>query len=202
VVCAPVSIGARGQAGRTRSAGGRVGTDGVDEDAMVADGAGVGAGEVKGEEGGEPTEEQGWVIVVDGAEGEGVVGAAVGAGRARAGATHSGSLWRRPRRPPVRRAAARGRHGSWTMEAAGRTIAGAGGCRQGATGGTGRRGRCDDGRGGGWSRRGRPERGAGQWWGSGVTVALASQRTAAMAARSVRVRVRMSWARRLTSITT
>ena len=114
VVCAPVSIGARGQPWRTRarSAGGRVGPDGVDEDAMVADGAGVGAGEVKGEEGGEPAEGQGWVIVADGAQGEGVVGTAVGAGGARAGVTHGGRLWRRPRRPPVRRAAARGRHGS------------------------------------------------------------------------------------------
>jgi len=85
VLCAPVSIGAR-------SAGGRVGTDGVDEDALVADGAGVGAGEVEREEGGEPTEGQGWVIVVRGTEGEGVVGTAVGAGRAGAGVKHGGSL--------------------------------------------------------------------------------------------------------------
>jgi len=89
-----------------------VGTDGVDQDAMVAGGAGVGVGQVKGEEGGEPAEGQGRVIVVDDAHGEGVVGAAVGAGGARAGVTHGGHLWRRPRRPPVRRAAARGRHGS------------------------------------------------------------------------------------------
>ncbi len=59
---------------------------------MVAGGAGVGVGQVKGAEGGEPTEGQGRVIVVDGAEGEGVVGAAIGAGRARAGAKHSGRL--------------------------------------------------------------------------------------------------------------
>jgi len=58
-VYAPVSIGARGQAGRARSEGGRVGTDGVDEDALVAGGAGVNEGEVAGEEGGEPTEGQG-----------------------------------------------------------------------------------------------------------------------------------------------
>jgi len=94
VLSAPVSIGARGQAGRTRarSESGRVGTDGVDEDAMVADGAGVGAGEVEREEGGEPAEGQGRVIVVDGAEGEGVVGTAVGAWGARARATRGGSL--------------------------------------------------------------------------------------------------------------
>ncbi len=111
----PVSIRACGQAvGRTRarSAEGSVGTDGVDQDAMVAGGAGVGVGQVEREEGGEPAEGQGRVIVADGAQGEGVVGAAVGAGGARAGVTHGGSLWRRLRRPPVRRAAARGRHGS------------------------------------------------------------------------------------------
>ena len=73
-------------------ADGRVGTDGVDQDAMVAGGAGVGTGEVKREAGGEPAEGQGRVIVVDGAEGAGVVGAAVGAGGARAGAQHGGSL--------------------------------------------------------------------------------------------------------------
>jgi len=94
VLYAPVSIGARGQAGRTRgrSEGGRVGTDGVDEDEMVAGGAGVGAGEVEREEGGEPAEGQGWVRVVRGAEGEGVVGAAVGAGGARVWVKHGGSL--------------------------------------------------------------------------------------------------------------
>jgi len=89
-----------------------VGTDGVDQDAMVAGGAGVGVGQVERAEGGEPAEGQGRVIVADGAQGEGVVGAAVGAGGARAGVKHGDSLWRRPRRPPVRRAAARGRHGS------------------------------------------------------------------------------------------
>jgi len=59
---------------------------------MVADGAGVGAGEVKGEEGGEPAEGQGWAIVVRGAQGKGVVGAAIGAGGVRAGVKHGGSL--------------------------------------------------------------------------------------------------------------
>jgi len=57
-----VSICACGQAvGRTwaRSAEGSVGTDGVDEDAMVAGGAGVGVGQVEREEGGEPAEGQG-----------------------------------------------------------------------------------------------------------------------------------------------
>ncbi len=71
---------------------GSVGTDGVDQDAMVAGGAGVGAGEVEREEGGEPAEGQGWVIVVRGAEGEGVIGAAVGARGAGAGAKHGGRL--------------------------------------------------------------------------------------------------------------
>jgi len=69
-----------------------VGTDGVDEEAMVAGGAGVGVGQVEREEGGEPAEGQGRVIVADGAQGEGVVGAAIGAGGARAGVKHGGSL--------------------------------------------------------------------------------------------------------------
>ncbi len=71
---------------------GRVGPDGVDQDALMAGDAGVGVGKVKGKKGGEPAEGAGRVIMVGGAEDEGVVGAAVGAGRARAGAKHGGSL--------------------------------------------------------------------------------------------------------------
>ncbi len=59
---------------------GRVGPDGVDQDAMMAGDAGVGVGKVKGKKGGEPAEGAGRVIMVGGAEDEGVVGAAVGAG--------------------------------------------------------------------------------------------------------------------------
>jgi len=66
--------------------------DGVDTDEMVAGGAGVDEGEVDGEEGGEPAEEEGRVMTKDEAEGEDVVGVAVGAGGTRAGAKHGGSL--------------------------------------------------------------------------------------------------------------
>ncbi len=69
-----------------------MGTAGVDQDALVAGGAGVGAGQVQGEEGGEPAEGAGRAMAVGGVEGEGVVGAAVGAGGARAGMKHGGSL--------------------------------------------------------------------------------------------------------------
>ena len=60
------------------------GTGGVDEDAMVAGGAGVDEGEVGGEEEGEPAERSGGVVAVDGGENEGGVGGAVRAGGARA----------------------------------------------------------------------------------------------------------------------
>jgi len=58
----------------------------------MAGDAGVGVGKVKGKKGGEPAEGAGRVIMIGSAEDEGVVGAAVGAGRARAGAKHGGSL--------------------------------------------------------------------------------------------------------------
>ncbi len=76
----------------------------------MAGDAGVSVGKVKGKKGGEPAEGAGRVIMVGGAEDEGVVGAAVGAGRARAGAKHGGSLCEGPGVPAVGRAAAPGRH--------------------------------------------------------------------------------------------
>jgi len=120
------------------------GADGIDKDEMVAGGAGVGAGEVEGEEEGEPAEGGGRAMAVGGAEGEGVVGAAVGAGGPGQGAQHGGSLCtRRPGRPAARAAA--GRHGTRATWAAGGTIAGRGGRRQGATRGPGGCRWCDEG---------------------------------------------------------
>jgi len=58
----------------------------------VAGGAGVDEGEVGGEDTGEPAEGAGRAMAVGGVEGEGVVGAAVGAGGARVRAKHGGSL--------------------------------------------------------------------------------------------------------------
>jgi len=59
---------------------------------MVAGGAGVNAGEVDGKGGGEPAEGAGWVMAVGNTQGEGVVGAAVGARGAGTGAKHGGRL--------------------------------------------------------------------------------------------------------------
>jgi len=66
--------------------------DGVEQDALVAGGADVDEGEVGGEDTGEPAEGTGRVMAIGGVEGEGVVGAAVGAGGARAGMKHGSRL--------------------------------------------------------------------------------------------------------------
>ncbi len=68
------------------------GADGLDKDEMVAGGAGIGAREMSGEEGGKAAEGAGRVMAVGGAEDEGVVGAAVGARGPEQGAQHGGSL--------------------------------------------------------------------------------------------------------------
>jgi len=60
---------------------------------MVAGGADVDEGEVGGEDKGEPAEGTGRAMAVGGVDGEGVVGAAVGARGARAGTKHGGSLY-------------------------------------------------------------------------------------------------------------
>jgi len=69
------------------------GADNIDKDETVAGGAGVGAREMGGEEEGEPAEGEGRAMAVRGAQGEGVVGAAVGAGGPEEGAQHGSSLW-------------------------------------------------------------------------------------------------------------
>ena len=68
------------------------GAEGVETDEMMAGGAGIEEGEVSREDTGEPAEGTGRARAVGGVEGEHVVGAAVGAGGARVGATHGGSL--------------------------------------------------------------------------------------------------------------
>jgi len=90
--CRGVVVGERAQGARGREEGEGVGADGLDKDEMAADGAGIGVGEMSGEEGGKAAEGAGRVMAVGGAEDEGVVGAAVGARGPEQGAQHGSSL--------------------------------------------------------------------------------------------------------------
>jgi len=85
--------GRGGIVGGEREEGKGAGADGGEEDAALAEGARIDAGEVGGKEGGKPTEGAGRVMAVGGAEDEGVVGAAIGARRPEQGTQHGSSLW-------------------------------------------------------------------------------------------------------------